>query len=71
MAVRVLDIGEITTTQAMQWMYCEKFHRGERFTNSDNQCARLALVQMGGIRIRRATTRGRPWIWRLSGEKKG
>jgi hypothetical protein len=38
---------------------------GERRRNDFNRAVRRALESIGAVRVRRASTPGRPWIWRL------
>jgi len=48
----------------MQWTCAMKLHRGERLMRHDYRSARRALQSIA-IRVGRAGTRGRPWIWVL------
>jgi hypothetical protein len=61
-ALRVL--GEASTSEILQWTCATKFYRGKRLANHDNRAARRALDRIA-VRVRRAVTRGRPWLWRL------
>jgi hypothetical protein len=66
-AMRALwALGEANTSEILEWTCCSKLHRGERLANHDNRAARRALSRIA-VRIGRAPTRGRPWVWRLSG----
>src|SRR5262245_42914263 len=56
-------LGEASTSEIMQWACCMKLHRGDRVFNHDYRTCRRALAAIGAIKIGRAKTIGRPWIW--------
>src|SRR6516164_9122567 len=53
--------GVISTSDAISWAY----PWAERRANGLNVSARRALVSIGAQRVGRASTIGRPWLWRL------
>jgi hypothetical protein len=53
--------GVISTSDAISWAY----PWAERRPNGLNVSARRALVSIGAQRVGRASTIGRPWLWRL------
>ena len=57
--------GEASTADIMQWCFAMKFHANERVAHWDYQSVRRALEAIGAVRVGRAPTIGRPWIWRL------
>lgn len=57
-------LGTASTGEIMQWTCAMKLHRGERLMRHDYRSARRALQSIA-IRVGRAGTRGRPWIWVL------
>jgi hypothetical protein len=57
--------GEATTPEIMQWTKGMKLHRGERLVPHDYRATHRALTSIGARRVSRASTRGRPWRWRL------
>jgi hypothetical protein len=59
----LLALGTASTSEVLKWTCVRKLRRA----NHDNRAARRALVQIGAIRIGRAETIGRPWLWRLRG----
>jgi hypothetical protein len=59
-------LGEASTRDVMKWTYCREYYAGERFKNWHNLSTRRALEGIGAVRVGRALTRGRPWIWRLA-----
>jgi CelD/BcsL family acetyltransferase involved in cellulose biosynthesis len=52
-------LGGASTSEVMEWTHCRSRHR------QNSRAARRALEQMGAVRVGRAETRGRPWLWRL------
>jgi len=59
-------LGEATTPQVLEWCYGLKLHRGGRFARWDYRSCGRALAAIGAAKIGRATTIGKPWIWRLT-----
>jgi hypothetical protein len=51
----------ISTSDAISWA----FPRADRRTNNFNRSVRRALMSIGAVRVGRAKTMGRPWLWRL------
>jgi hypothetical protein len=58
----LLVLGTASTTEVMEWTCCRK----DRRQNDDNRAARRALASIGAERIGRATSIGRPILWRLA-----
>lgn len=56
--------GPISTSTAIAWSYRELLW-GAPSRNALNRSVRRALASIGAIRIGRASTRGRPCIWKL------
>jgi hypothetical protein len=58
----------ISTSQAIEWAYARRLLIcGERRRNGFNVAVRRAMKATGAVRVGRAKTIGRPWIWRLPG----
>src|SRR6516164_5636016 len=57
----LLALGRASTSEVLKWTCVRKLRRA----NHDNRAARRALEQIGAIRIGRAKTIGRPWLWCL------
>ena len=70
--VRFRDGNEITayyegsTSEILLWTCCLKRHRGERVGNYDCRAARRALMQIGAIKVGRATKLSAPAMSDLS-----
>ena len=60
-------LNEASTSEILQFTYAGKLHRGERVEEWDSRSTRRALAAIGAVRIKQASTIGRPWTWRLSG----
>jgi hypothetical protein len=60
-ALLALDIA--STSDVLAWTCARKIMRGQRRANHDNRAARRVLDRIA-VRVGRATSRGRPWIWR-------
>jgi hypothetical protein len=60
----LIVLGTATTSQVMEWTCCRKRLHGRRTECHDYRAARRVLDRMA-IRVGRARTRGRPWLWRL------
>ena len=59
-------LGTASTSQIIEFAYAGRLLMlGERRKNDLNRAARRALLAIGARRIGRASTRGRPWRWRL------
>jgi hypothetical protein len=64
-------LGTASTSSIIEFCYARRLLLlGARRKNDLNRGARRALVAIGARRIGRASTRGRPWRWRL-GSKSG
>ena len=59
---------EVSTSEAMEWAFAMKIHAGDRLARWDCPSTRRALEAIGAVRVGRAPTIGRPWIWRLKDE---
>jgi hypothetical protein len=57
----LLVLGIASTSEIMDWTCCRKRQR----QNHNSRAARRALGQIGAVRVGRADTIGRPWLWRL------
>jgi hypothetical protein len=57
-------LNEASTSEVISWAYPQLMW-GDRNRNHYNRAARRALQSIGAIRIGRAPTTGRPWLWRL------
>jgi hypothetical protein len=53
----------VSTSVAMDWCYW-RLQWEERRPNHLNLAVRYAMKTIGAVRIGRARTRGRPWLWR-------
>src|SRR5262245_30828226 len=62
----LIALGEASTSQILRWTCGMKLHQGGRIANHDDRSARRALDQIGAVRVGRATTIGRPFIWTLA-----
>jgi hypothetical protein len=58
--------GTASTRQVMDWTCALKVVWGGRLGRHNYRAARRALEQMGAERIGRASTQGRPILWRWS-----
>jgi hypothetical protein len=59
-------LGTASTSQIIEFAYARRLLMlGEKRKNDLNRAARRALLAIGARRIGRASTRGRPWRWRL------
>lgn len=56
-------LGTASTSDAIAWSYREVMW-GER-SRHFNRAAIRALTSIGAVRVGRAKTIGRPWLWRL------
>jgi hypothetical protein len=56
--------GTVSTSDAIAWSYRELMWGAPR-RNALNVAARRALESIGAVRVGRAKTIGRPWLWRL------
>jgi hypothetical protein len=56
----LVALGIASTSQVLAWTRC----RGAR-RHGDYRTARRALEQIGAVRVGRADSIGRPWLWRL------
>jgi hypothetical protein len=65
-ARRVLLVqgGEATTRDVVEWAYCRKIQRGRQIWKCDYEYARRALERIA-VRVGRAGGIGRPTLWRL------
>jgi hypothetical protein len=55
--------GNATTSEVIEWTCCRKrLLQGRRIERHDYRAARHALERVA-LRVGRATSRGRPWIW--------
>ena len=66
-ARRLLAIhGTASTSDLIDWAYRRPlWSKGERSKVQFNIAARYAMRTIGAKRIGRASTRGRPYLWRL------
>jgi hypothetical protein len=56
--------GAVSTSTAMAWSYRRRA-RGTRERDLRSRSVRRALESIGAVKIGRAESRGRPWLWRL------
>jgi len=56
--------GTISTSDAIAWSYHALMWGAPR-RNTLNRAARRALVSIGAVKIGRASTVGRPWLWEM------
>jgi hypothetical protein len=59
-----LVLGTASTSDVIAWSYRALMDGAPR-KNALNVSARRALESIGAVKIGRASTRGRPWLWRL------
>ena len=63
---RCLEVhGTATTSMAVAWAYRELM-LGAPTRNGLLRAARRAMEGVGAIKLHRAATQGRPWVWELS-----
>ncbi len=58
-------LGEASTSEILQRTCAKKLHRGDRVREGDTWATRRALGAIGALKIGRAKTIGRPWVWKL------
>src|SRR5262245_46265441 len=65
----MIALGYMASTSAvLDWTACRKLRHGQRAQRWDYGTARRALEQIGAVRVGRAESIGRPWLWRLKSE---
>jgi hypothetical protein len=57
--------GTCSTSDVIEWAYARQMVLGARRRNDFNQAVRRALLAIGAVKVGRASTIGRPWVWRL------
>jgi hypothetical protein len=58
--------GTASTSDVIEWAYARQLLiLGDRRRNDFNRAVRRALVAIGAVKMGRAKTIGRPWLWRL------
>jgi len=59
--------GQCSTSDALEFAYALRLHRGDRRRNEFPRAVRLAMRAIGAKRLKRSKTgRGRPWIWGMN-----
>jgi len=56
--------GTISTSDAIAWAYRELMWGAPR-RNTLNRATRRALASIGAVKVGRAATVGRPWLWEM------
>jgi|SRR6516162_3830299 hypothetical protein len=56
----------LSTSEILEWAYPRRV-LGERIGDGHRWSCRRALASIGAVKVRRAKTIGRPWLWRMPG----